>query len=135
MLIFLSNSLIISGYDSLTRQHFRKVSDAKGTFYTRAKLLGTKNHPKDSQDLRKGGIINYGANEFGLDAGLFYELSENFANSEDNHIFQLPHYGKKLRKNIHKNGYKPYFYAKKVGHNLIHQMMPKVNSFLEQKIM
>ena len=94
--------------------------------WVRAKIQGTKNLPKDSQDIRAGGIIPYGANEFGLDSGLYFELFQNYLNPKNNKLFQRPMYGKKFRKNIHKKGTKTYFIKKKVGHNLVSQMMPLV---------
>ena len=124
--------------DSLTKSHFKKMydSDEDESYWVRTKLLGTKNHPKDSQDLRKGGVIPYGENEFGVDSGLWLELFLKLLNTKTKNpnIFQMPMYGKKFRKNLHKKqkGKETYFYAKKVGHTLVGGMMPKVNTILHK---
>ena len=122
--------------DSLTKSHFKKVydNDTEEWFWVRTKLLGTKNHPKDSQDLRKGGVIPYGENEFGVDSGLWLELFLKLLNPKNPNIFQRPMYGKKFKKYLHKKqkGKVTYFHPKKVGHTLVGQMMPKVNTKLHK---
>ena len=99
-----------------------------GWFYVRAKLQGTKNHAKDSQDLRAGGIINFEVNENGLNPGLYFETYQKFLNPENNLLFQQPKYGKPFKKDFHKKKKQyVYYYKSKVGHTLVGEMMPKVN--------
>ena len=58
---------MLSGFDTLTKEHLTKLDDEElGSAYVRAKLQASKNHPKDSQDLRKGGVIAFEENEHGL---------------------------------------------------------------------
>ena len=115
----------------MTRSHFKKVHDKKlGYYWVRAKLQGTKNHPDDSQDLRKGGIIIFEENENHLNSGLYFEYFMKFLNPESDFLFQLPKYGKAFTQAIHKRKRQEvYFYKSKVGHTLVGQMMPKVNMF------
>ena len=73
-------------------------------------------------------MIPFEENEFGLDSGLWLELFLRHLNPDNPNLFQMPKYGKKMRKAIHKKQEKEvYFYPKKVGHCLISEMMPKVN--------
>ena len=58
-------------YDNKTLQ---KISDPDhGHAWVRCKTGKSKNYQNDSEDLRKGGLIPYGKNKHGFDAGLFIE--------------------------------------------------------------
>ena len=113
------------------KDFIKKYYEDTGEWYwVRTKLQATKNHPKDSQDLRKGGVVPFGENQFGLDSGLYLEEYLTHLDPTDEHMFNLPKYGKKFRKNLHKNREKEiFFYPQKVGYHLVGDMMPKVNIF------
>jgi hypothetical protein len=116
--------------DTLKRRDFKKMyyEDDDKWYYVRTKLQATKNHQKGSQDLRKGGVIPFEENEMGVDSGLYLELYMKLLNPGNECMFQQPRYGKKFKKTIHKKQAQPnYFYAKKIGHMLVAEMMPKVN--------
>lgn len=99
-----------------------------GWYFVEAKLQASKNHPKDSQDLRAGGIITFEENENGLNCGLFFEKYQEFLNPTNDNLFQQPKYGKAFKKDLHnKKKQNVYYYPSKVGHTLVGQMMPKVN--------
>ena len=123
---------MLSGFDTLTKDHLTKLDDEElGSAYVRAKLQASKNHPNDSQDLRKGGVIAFEENEHGLNSGLYIQLYKRHLNPARENMFQLPCYGKKFRKNIHKKkkGRLEVLYSnQKVGKGYVGQFMPKVNT-------
>ena len=123
---------MLSGFDTLTKGHLTKLDDEElGSAYVRAKLQATKNHPKDSQDLRKGGVIAFEENEHGLNSGLYIQLYMRHLNPANKNMFQLPNYGKKFKKNIHKKkkgGKEVYYSNQKVGNTYVGHFMPKVNT-------
>ena len=124
---------LFSGFDTLKKKDFIKkyYEDDDKWYYVRTKLQATKNHPKDSQDLRKGGVVPFGANKFGLDSGLFLEEYLTHLDPNNECMFNLPMYGKKFRKNLHKNRAKEiYYYDQKVGYHLVGDMMPKVIKYI-----
>ena len=113
------------------KDFIKKYYEDTGEWYwVRTKLQATKNHPKDSQDLRKGGVVPFGENQFGLDSGLYLEEYLTHLDPTNEHMFNLPMYGKKFRKNLHKNRENEiYYYPQKVGYHLVGDMMPKVNTY------
>ena len=122
---------MISGFDTLSKGHFKKISDPKeGSAYVRQKAGVTKNHQKDSQDLRKGGLVPFEVNEYGLNSGLFLQEFFGLLNPKRKNVFQLPSTGKFFAKrNLHKkkNTKECYYANQKVGKSYVGDFMPKVN--------
>ena len=89
----------------------------------------SKNHKDDSQDLRKGGLIPFEENEFGLSSGLYLEMYQSLLSPDHKNMFQLPKYGKAFKKTLHKKKKeKEVLYVnQKVGHTYVGHFMPKVN--------
>ena len=114
----------------MQKNHFKKVHyEDEGWCYVRTRTQKSKNHKDDSQDLRKGGLIPFEENEFGLSSGLFLEKYQSLLSPDHKNMFQLPKYGKAFKKTIHKKkkGNEVLFVNQKVGHTYVGQFMPKVN--------
>ena len=112
----------------LTKDHFNKHYDEEiGWFWSKVKGEASKNHKKDFQKLKEGGIIPQGdCNEFGLDPGLYIEMYLSHLNPENNRFFQKPSYGKDFK--IHKDETNVYYANSAVGHTLVGLFMPNVSN-------
>ena len=128
--IILTFLCLFLGFDSMTTRHFKKISDPDhGHAWVRSKTGKSKNYQNDSEDLRKGGLIPYGKNKHGFDAGLFIEDYQKLLNPGNKNMFQRPKYGKAFTKNLHKKkkGQEVYYCKTKIGHTYVGKFMPKVN--------
>ena len=115
----------------MTTGHFQKIEDGEnGWCYVRCKAGVSKNYQRESQNLKKGGLIPFGENEFGLDSGLYLELYQRHLNPGNKNMFQKPTWGKKFRKNLHKKKKRDTYYCNsKVGKTYVGYFMPEVNIF------
>ena len=128
---------LITGMVHLRKNHFKKMhfEDEDKSYWVRTKLLATKQHKKNSQDLRKGGVIPFEANEFGVDPGLFLELYMTYLNPKNKRLFARPIWGKKVAKILLQYKAKKILFCNiPMGHNLIGDMIPKVTKINYRKI-
>ena len=113
----------------MTRSHFQKIDDEEvGLHYAKYKFQLTKQHQKDSQNIKIGGLISFEENDEGLSSGRYFDLYQTHLNPKNDFLFQLPSTGKKFVKVLHlpQNG-TVYYANSPVGKMLIAEMMPKVN--------
>ena len=102
-IIILTFLCLFLGFDSMTTRHFKKISDPDhGHAWVRCKTGKSKNYQNDSEDLRKGGLIPYGKNKYGFDAGLFIEDYQKFLNPGNKNMFQCQSTEKLLQKTFTK---------------------------------
>ena len=122
----------VAGLDSLRKDHFeKKFHEEIGWYWGKTKFQKSKQHAKTSQDIRKGGIIPYGPNEFGVDSGLILEMYLTHLNPKNVNMFQLAKSGKNYHKELHKIQSNPgiYYSNQKMGKMSIAEMMPRVSNF------
>ena len=124
----------------MRKDHFeKKFHDEIGWYYCKTKFQKQKQHVRTSQDIRKGGIIPFETNEFGVNPGEILQMYLTHLNPDNVSMFQLAKTGKNFHKYLHKSQTNGIYYCNSpMGKMTIAQMMPKVNKrifFSKLKIM
>ena len=122
------------GITDLKKSALKKFIDPEtnAQYYQKVQGEQSKNHQNDREDLRKGGIIPFEANPYGLNPGLYIQTYLSALNEKNVYLFQRPiRRSLKFDKAIHLPETKCLFEENaKVGKNLVGKMLPTLTGIL-----
>ena len=114
----------LEGIEFLTKEHFGQYEFEGLKYWKKIKGESSKNHPRDSEDLRKGSFMLHEENDFGFNPGAYFELWLSKTDTSQ-FMFCTP---KQPSKQFKIRSNPVIWYTKnKIGVNKVAEAMPKIS--------